>query len=165
MPQIGLLLLALFVAPALFAGQDEPTEQVQVQRHPSARNASYTIEVTLDPETKTLQGKETITWTNIQPIATDELRLHLYWNAWRNNRSTWLLESRLRARGRNRRDPQEGDFSYSDVTSIKLIPDIGLPSIDVTRVVRYDAPDDGNPEDRTLMVVPLPEPVEPLAAR
>ena len=162
MPQIGLLLLALFVAPALFAGQDEPTEQVQVQRHPSARNASYTIEVTLDPEAKTLQGKETITWTNIQPIATDELRLHLYWNAWRNNRSTWLLESRLRARGRNRRDPQEGDFSYSDVTSIKLIPDIGLPSIDVTRVVRYDAPDDGNPEDRTLMVVPLPEPVEPL---
>jgi len=148
---LGLLLLV----PALGASQ----EQVLDEGHPSARNVSYNIEVELDPETKTLSATEIITWRNIQPIATDELRLHLYWNAWRNNRSTWLLESRLRTRGRNRDDPQEGDWSYTDVTSIELIPDIGVPSIDLTSGARFAAPDDGNPEDRTLMVVPLPEPV------
>lgn len=150
---LGLLLLV----PALGASQEEVLDE----GHPSARNASYSIEVELDPETKMLSATEIITWRNIQPIATDELRLHLYWNAWRNNRSTWLLESRLRTRGRNRDDPQEGDWSYTDVTSIELLPDVGVPSIDLTSGVRFVAPDDGNPEDRTLMVVSLPEPVEP----
>lgn len=81
---LGLVLLV----PVLGASQEELRDDA----HPSARNASYSIEVELDPETKLLSGKEIITWRNIQPTATDELRLHLYWNAWRNNRSTWLLE-------------------------------------------------------------------------
>lgn len=151
-----LLGLLLFV-PALGSSQDEAVEPT----HPSARNASYSIEVELDPAAKTLSGTEIITWRNIQPIATDELRLHLYWNAWRNNRSTWLLESRLQRGGRNRENPRDGDWSYSDVTSIELIPDVGVPSVDLTSETRFDAPDDGNPDDRTLMVVSLPEPVEP----
>ena len=67
----------------------------------SPRNASYRIEVELDPEGKTLTGKETITWKNVQPIEARDLRFHLYWNAWLNNRSTWLQEARLRTTGRN----------------------------------------------------------------
>ncbi|MGH9322306.1 MAG: M1 family metallopeptidase [Vicinamibacteria bacterium] len=130
----------------------------------SPRNANYRIEVELDPETKTLTGKETITWRNIQPIEASDLRIHLYWNAWRNNRSTWLKEARLRRSGRNLEDPREGDWSYSDVESIRLIPDVGVPGIDLTSQVRFAAPDDGNPEDRTLLVVPLPEPVPPEGA-
>ncbi len=127
----------------------------------SARNANYRIEVELDPEAKTLEARETIVWTNLQEIPADRIPLHLYWNAWRNNRSTWLLESRLRRRGRNREEPREGDWSYSDVTSILLVPDIGVEGIDLTSAARFEAPDDGNPEDSTLMVVPLPEPVPP----
>ena len=70
---LGLLLLV----PSLGVSQEEVSDE----GHPSARNASYSIEVELDPETKMLSGKEIITWRNIQPTATDELRLHLYWNA------------------------------------------------------------------------------------
>ena len=127
----------------------------------SPRNANYRIEVELHPETKTLDGKLTLTWRNIQEIPTDEMRFHLYWNAWRNNRSTWLLESRHRSDRRSLQNPREGDYSYSDVTSIKLLPDIGVPAFDLASQSRFEAPDDGNPEDRTLMVVALPEPVEP----
>ena len=97
----GRLLGFLLLVPALGSSQEERPDE----GHPSARNASYSIEVELDPETKTLSATEIITWRNIQPVATDELRLHLYWNAWRNNRSTWLLESRLRSRGSDRDDP------------------------------------------------------------
>ena len=137
------------------------TEPVPPTEGLSPRNASYRIEVALDPETKILTGKETITWRNIQPIAADELKLHLYWNAWRNNRSTWLEEARLRQGGRNLADPEEGDYAYSDVRSVELVPDVGMPGIDLTSGARFEAPDDGNPDDRTVMVVALPEPVEP----
>jgi hypothetical protein len=130
----------------------------------SPRNANYRIEVTLDPEEKTLDGKLTLTWTNIQPIAASDLWFHLYWNAWRNNRSTWLEEVRLRNGGRNRENPQPGDWSYSDVESVRLVPDVGVAPVDLTSEIRYASPDDGNPEDRTVMVVPLPDPVEPEAA-
>lgn len=150
---LGLLL----VVPALAAPQDQASDF----EHPSPRNANYTIEVELDPETKMISAREIITWRNIQEIPADELWFHLYWNAWRNNRSTWLLESRLRSGGRNRAQPREGDWSYTDITSIELVPDVGAPGIDLTAQMRYEAPDDGNPEDRTLAVVHLPEPVEP----
>ncbi|MGH9392048.1 MAG: M1 family metallopeptidase, partial [Vicinamibacteria bacterium] len=127
----------------------------------SPRNANYRIEVELDPEAKNLTGRETITWKNLQPIEARDLRFHLYWNAWLNNRSTWLQEARLRTTGRNLEDPREGDWSSSEVESIRLIPAVGVPGIDLTSEASYEAPDDGNPEDRTLMVVRLPEPVPP----
>jgi hypothetical protein len=125
----------------------------------SPRNASYRIEVELDPETKTLSGREAITWKNLQPIEAKDLRFHLYWNAWRNSLSTWLQEARLRTTGRDLRDPREDDWSSSEVTSIRLVPDVGVPGIDLTSQSRFESPDDGNPQDRTLLAVPLPEPV------
>ncbi|HXV64320.1 MAG TPA: M1 family metallopeptidase [Vicinamibacteria bacterium] len=143
--------LALLAASSSRA-QDEPL---------SPRNANYRIEVELDPETKMLTGTETLTWRNIQAIPASDLRFHLYWNAWRNNRSTWLLESRLRSNGRNRENPVEGDWSYIDVSSIELVPDVGVPGIDLTSEARFESPDDGNPEDRTLLVLPLPEAIPP----
>jgi hypothetical protein len=142
----------LWLLPVLFA-RDALAQPL------SPRNASYRIEVELDPEARTLTGKETITWKNLQTIEARDLRFHLYWNAWRNNRSTWLTEARLRTTGRNLEDPREGDWSSSEVESVRLIPDVGVPGIDLTSEVRYEAPDDGNPEDRTLLVVPLPDPV------
>lgn len=127
----------------------------------SPRNANYRIEVTLDPEARTLTGRETLYWRNLQEIPAEDLRFHLYWNAWRNDRSTWLLESRRRPRDRNREEPQPEDWSWSEVRSVKLVPDIGVEPVDLTSTVRWAAPDDGNAEDRTLMVVPLPEAVPP----
>jgi Peptidase family M1 domain len=127
----------------------------------SPRNASYRIEVELDAQAKTLAAKETITWKNLQPIAAEDLRLHLYWNAWRNNRSSWLEEAARRRGGRNLENPQPDDWSYQDVRSIELVPDIGVAGVDLTSRARFEAPDDGNPEDRTVMVVPLPDPVAP----
>ena len=148
--------LGLLAGTFLFA-QEEPAETDGLM----TRNANYRIEVTLDPDSKTLTGRETITWINVQEQPTDELWFHLYWNAWRNSRSTWLLESRLSGRLPADLRIEEGDWGYVEVSSIKLLPGMGYTGNDLTPLMRYASPDDGNPEDRTALVVPLPTPVGP----
>ena len=48
-------------------------------------NASYSIDVGLDTERRTLTGREVLTWRNISGIATDDLQFHLYYNAWKKH--------------------------------------------------------------------------------
>ncbi len=122
----------------------------------SPRNASYTIEVRLDPEAKRLEGRQLLRWRNIQDVPTDELRFHLYWNAWRNDHSTWMREERLAS------DPpgkiRDDAWGWIDVESVRLVSG---DEIDLSARARFESPDDGNPEDRTVLVVPLPAPVAP----
>ena len=61
----------------------------------SPRNASYTITARLDPGSRTLKGEQLVTWRNVSTVTVNNLRFHLYYNAWRNTRSTWLRESLL----------------------------------------------------------------------
>ncbi len=60
----------------------------------SPRTANYDIDVTLDPSARTITGVETIDWRNTGTIAAYSLRIHLYWNAFRNTNSTWLKQYR-----------------------------------------------------------------------
>ena len=130
----------------------------------SPRNASYLIEATLDPEARTITGKETLTWRNISSASTSELQFHLYYNAWRNTRSTWLREA-LELGGRRRVPPSslsKEDWGWTQVRSVRLIGAVpGAPPVDVTSRLRYSSPDDGNTDDRTVLVVPLPRAVSP----
>ena len=153
----GRLLGCLLVAwPAVAASQPD------AGRAQSPRNASYSIDVRLDPARRALDGREVLTWRNISPVATGELRFHLYYNAWKNTRSTWMRE--LRRRGRRGRDLHarpESDWGWSDVTSIRLLDAGGGPPADLTAGAAFIAPDDGNADDRTVLRVPLPAPVAP----
>ncbi len=141
----------------------------------SPRNANYTIEVKLNPQAKTLEAREIITWRNDRDQPTNELWFHLYYNAWKNTRSTWLLERTLAggplARGAPR-DIREEDWGYVNVRSVKIL---GSPQseveavrsqknfngVDLTPTKRFAAPDDGNPDDQSVMVVTLPQVVAP----
>ena len=139
----------------------------------SPRNANYIIDVDLDPDSRLLTGRQVLEWRNLQEQPTDELRFHLYWNAWRNNRSTWLLEDRIRGRSSAGKDLQEEDWAYQIVDSVRLLNltspgiegtpvDVGVPlPQDLTSALRFAAPDDGNEEDRTVAVLKLPMQVEP----
>ena len=66
-----------------------------VPRPLSPRNANYTIDVRLDAPARTLTGRETLAWTNISTAAATELQFHLYYNAWKNDQSTYMEESKL----------------------------------------------------------------------
>lgn len=126
----------------------------------SPRNASYTITARLDPSTRTLTGSEVLTWRNISRVAATELPVHLYYNAWRNTESTWMRERRL-GRGTDLHERPEADWGWIEVTAIRLLGEGGAAPLDLTARARYVSPDDGNPEDRTVLSVPLDRPVEP----
>ncbi len=123
----------------------------------SPRNANYTIDARLDPSTRTITARETIVWRNITRTTATELRFHVYWNAWKDVKSTWLRE-----RAMSGADPgaghRQGDWAKVDITSIRLT---GPSAGDLTASLRFIAPDDSNPDDATVMAVPLPQPVGP----
>ncbi|MDH3743695.1 MAG: M1 family metallopeptidase [Acidobacteriota bacterium] len=127
----------------------------------SPRNANYSIDVRLDPEARFLEGRQVVQWRNIQQQPTAELRFHVYWNAWRNNESTWMREDRFRGRSDRGEDILEGDWSYVEVETIRLLAAGERPDADLARSLRFVAPDDGNTGDRSVFQVDLPEPVEP----
>ena len=113
----------------------------------------YAIDVTVDPDKKTVEGSETLKWTNPSDVPVAELRFHLYWNAFRNDRSTFFKESGGQLRD-DKADTGKG-WGYTDVTSVKW------DGFELVKGARFESPDDGNLDDRTVLVVPLPRPVGP----
>ena len=113
----------------------------------------YRIKARLSTEEKTVYGEETLTWLNTGDVPVTELQFHLYLNAFKNNRSTFMQESG----GSHRGFAVDKDrWGYIDVTRI-AIPG----SVDLTPSMEYIQPDDQNPDDQTVMRVPLPEPLPP----
>jgi len=126
--------------------------------HESARNANYDIQVRLDVEQRMLIGSQTLEWTNITDRETDEMWFHLYWNGWRNDRSTWMKGDRIRDRSDLSGDVRESDWSWIEVDRIEWL---GTETLDLTDESRFATPDDGNADDRTVLVVSLPNAVQP----
>jgi hypothetical protein len=112
--------------------------------------ASYQISCRLDPERKTVEGTELITWTNRSRATADTLQFHLYLNAFRNT-----LSSFHRSVG-GARDPLPESWGSVEITRMSL-----ADGTDLLPGLRYIAPDDGNAHDRTVAEVPLPRPVTP----
>ena len=142
------------------ASPDEPP--VAVDAIPdgarSPRNANYSIDIQLDPAARTLTGRAVLTWRNITTVSAPDLRFHLYYNAWRNSRSTWMREREL-GRGPGLASRPEADWGWIDVTAIRLLGDAGAQ--DLTDRMRFISPDDNNPDDRTVLSVPMPTAVAP----
>ena len=140
----GLFLLAL--ACAGFGWAAVPS--------PATNTADYEIEVALDPETHRLTAFERIRWTNRSGIATKEIYLHLYLNAFSGPQTTFMRE--LEWRSLRNRTARTGDWGWTRIG--RLVFDDGsdlLPGMEFVR------PDDGNPNDFTLARVQLPRIVEP----
>jgi Peptidase family M1 domain len=139
----------------------EPAGQARQAPSPasSPRNASYTLSAALDTAVHTITGSGRLTWRNISHIPATELRFHLYWNAWRNSASSWMREQQL---GRNSRlaHRPDGDWASIDLTRLALA-DGSSPDGDLLARARFIAPDDGNPDDRTVLSVPLDRPIAP----
>ncbi len=121
--------------------------------------ANYEIDVTLDPAMRMLTGTEVITWNNTGDIPAYSLRLHLYWNAFRNTNSTWMKQRQLVGDNPFAR-ASESDFGYSTVTALTFINADGSET-DMMGRFRYISPDDQNRDDRSLAAADLPVPVAP----
>ena len=106
--------------------------------------ASYTIEVTLDAEAKTLSAHEVITYLNATEHPMSDLVFHLYLNAFRSQDSIFLQESGAVHRG-NSWDPLHP--GWIQVTDIQLKDGTPLALEEI--------------EDGTLARANLPSPVAP----
>ena len=114
--------------------------------------ASYQISCRLDPEKKIVEGSELLTWKNTTSRPAATLRFHLYLNAFRNTLSSFRRETRG-----EHRDGKIPD-SWGSIEILRMTLSDGedlLPSL------RYVAPDDGNPHDRTVAEVIPGRPVAP----
>jgi hypothetical protein len=150
----------LFVAAAVLVCTDA-AEGAQKFDQPvagarSPRNASYDIDVRLEPSDRSLHGTERIHWRNISANPTSELQFHLYWNAWRNAESTWMRERRL---GGNTNTPRSDAWGWTDIRTLRIRTGDHLDAL--TPRVHFIAPDDGNTADQTVATVLLPRPVAP----
>jgi hypothetical protein len=101
----------------------------------SPRNASYTIDVKLDTRTRTLTARETLIWTNITNASTSELQFHLYYNAWRNDESTWMREHKLTSWWDSAGARRDDDYAAIDISSLKLTGG-ALAAVDLTAQMR-----------------------------
>ena len=113
----------------------------------------YRINAHLYSETKTVSGEQTLSWLNNTDTPASDLLFHLYLNAFKNNRSTFMKESGGSLRGLS---VDEDQWGYIDVTKIGIVD-----GADLTSVMSYIQPDDSNPDDQTVLRVLLPEPVLP----
>jgi hypothetical protein len=152
---LPVLVLAIAMIGAAVRGS-EPQQQTTGALSP--RNANYSIDVRLDRAARGLIGREVITWRNISAYPTSKLCFHLYYNAWKNARSTWMREARLADRDWAA-NPRDDEWGWITINSVRLTrPD--AESVDLPDR-RFNAPDDGNGDDQTVLEVLLPEPVAP----
>ena len=147
MPRMRRLLLGSLIAAAIAV---TPAAQAL-----SPRNANYTITARLDPATRTITGSETITWRNVTSRPAADLQFHLYWNGWKNTRSTFMRERALSGGASEDRRRRPDEWAQLDVTAITVA------GSDRSATKRFIAPDDENPDDETVMLVPLAQPIAP----
>jgi hypothetical protein len=147
--RVGLALVAVLLTLEPVFGQDR-----------TPPNANYSIDVQLDAQRRTLTGRETLTWTNIGGGPVRELQFHLYYNAWRNRDSTWMREAKLSEWWPATDERPAGDFASIDISSVKITGG-PLPAADLTSLMTFIAPDDGNTDDHTVVSIPLSAPVAP----
>jgi hypothetical protein len=119
----------------------------------SPRIANYEISVKLDPETRKLHGSQTLTWRNDSDDHISDLQFHLYLNAFKNELSTFMKESSGRHRGQ--RLDKDGGWGWIEIESMVLNDQ------ELKNKFEFIQPDDGNPDDQTVLRVSLDQPVKP----
>ena len=118
--------------------------------------ANYSMEILLDCQQKVLFCFVLFTWTYDTDYATDELWFHLYWNAFEINKSTYFIESS----GNRTAGFERDDWGYCRIEKIELVQDEYLEDIDLKPGMEFRSPDDGNPFDRTVFTVKLPQEIQ-----
>ena len=114
--------------------------------------ANYRISARYNAADKSLDGRETLTWTNSTPNDVAELQFHLYMNAFKNEKSTFYGESGGQLRG-DRIEKDKSPWGWIDVKSMSLA------GADLTKSIDFIHPDDNNADDQTVIRVPLSTPV------
>jgi len=136
--------LLVGLAASYFAAPRSAVAQSAEPPAPRPFNHSCRIVATLDPNARTIEGTEEITFTNVGAAPIDELVFHLYMNAFSRPETVFLRERRIRTG----KDPLAG------------LPASALGSCVVSTILLGEQPLQGRVED-TVLRIALPGPVAP----
>jgi hypothetical protein len=115
---------------------------------------AYTIDAQFIPSMRKIIASETIDWRNTSSQPVESLQFHLYYNAFRNVKSTFFQEW-----GYYKKPKKELDNTRWGEVKLQEIELAG--GTNLTGNITYISPDDGNTDDRTVMSVKLPAVVSP----
>lgn len=139
-------------APAAAPQQTLPdSAPVPAEEALSQRVVEYHINVQLVPDTETLIASETVTWTHpgVKPVS--DLYFHMYPNAFSSPDTTFMKESGGTLRGDTMPENGFGSMALTDLRTSE--------GTSLMQRVQFVQPDDGNVNDKTLLKVHLPQPV------
>ncbi len=140
----------IFVLIFCFCG----ISQIIFDKPLSNRTANYNINAHLDTKSRILYAYESLKWKNTAKIEARELQLHLYLNAFKSDKSTFLSDI-------SRRHRRFFHSSMEHPGRIDINSMILNGKHDLTDQIEFIRPDDGNVNDSTVIRVPLPEPLLP----
>jgi len=120
----------------------------------SPRIANYKIDVKLNTEEKMLYGTEILNWKNDSKDIITELQFHLYLNAFKNESSTFMKESK----GWHRQSQADKDKGWGWININKMVTEDGA---ELTNRIEFIQPDDNNEFDQTVVRVLLDKPINP----
>lgn len=146
-------------AQALGGGSAErPAQAEPFGRVPraSADTLAFAIEARLHARTLQVEARGTLRWRNDSPVPVPDVWLHLYLNAFRHRRTTFMTESGAAHRGNAFDERYPGGI---DLTSFRQVLPEG--AVELVGDLAFERPDDGNPDDETVARLPLREPIAP----
>ncbi|MGE5420619.1 MAG: M1 family metallopeptidase [Chloroflexota bacterium] len=124
--------------------------QVVLREPLSVRQTGYSINATLDTESKKVIGNMQAFWVNMSPDTVGTVQLHMYLNAFRNQKTTFFSE------GRGMMADLMRDSGYIEINEIKA-----GSGFDLYSSMHFISPDDGNEDDMTVLEIDLPDPCKP----
>jgi hypothetical protein len=129
-----------------------PKTKKSLNKNTSA--VKYQIDAQLLPAEKKLIGSETIRWINRSDTSVNNLQFHLYYNAFRNEKTSYFKESNILKK--SSRALKKYKFGEIKIKEIRIVE-----GEELTVKMNFISPDDRNNDDRTVMEVFLKEAVKP----
>jgi hypothetical protein len=164
-----ILALALLCQPA-FTQETPPPQEESVAKDPDQKKlqaleeekpleeaellVKYYIDARLFPDQSRLEGEETLTWMNTTDKPASTLRFHLYYNAFRDENSTFMTDAKYF--GKSAEELSELRFGGIKVQEMRV-----MGGEELTEKITFIQPDDNNEHDQTVIEVALDQPVEP----
>ncbi len=122
----------------------------------SPRIANYDIQVVLDSDNKTLSAKQIVNFKNPSTDTIRDLQFHLYYNAFKNTKSTFYQDQDGFS--------EFGNFEKTDICTWSWINIDGIKDEaqnDLSSKMQFITPDDDNEDDQTVVQVILNQPIFP----
>ncbi|MCH2021362.1 MAG: M1 family metallopeptidase [Saprospiraceae bacterium] len=122
----------------------------------SSRTSSYDIKLRLNVETKQIYAEQKLTFINPSADTIWDMPFHMYYNAFKNNKTTFQEESTSFLINKNKEDVNQGIWSW-----IKVIEIIDAKGNNLSDSINYIALDDQNINDHTVLNLRLKSPILP----